>query len=125
MLESKFAQVFRHWLRANPQVTCAYEIKQTNKDSLPFSAVEQHQLDYLEAISGSKGVLVRVQAVAGGEPDYIYLRGVNACVVIFFSRTREFHIISIGTFLLERGRSKRKSLTTERAREISTISFDL
>jgi hypothetical protein len=119
MLESKCALQFRHWLRANPSYSCAYEIKQSSGSSIPFSALADHQAEYLTAVTSDKGVLIRVRGEAG-EPDYIYLRKFPACVVAFIGR--EFHIISIGTWLLERSRSKRKSLTISRAKEISTVT---
>ena len=119
MLESKRALVFRHWIKANPQYTCAYEIKQSSGSSIPFSSLEEHQATYLQAIRSDKGVLVRVRGESG-EPDYIYLRSVRACVVIFIGK--EFHIIDIDTWLLEKSKSRRKSLTAARAREISVIS---
>lgn len=120
--EADFSIVFRHWLRANPQYSCAYEMKQTSKPSISFSCVEEHQLTYLQAIHSDKGALIRVQGV-NGEPDYIYLRNAPAYVVIKF--VGEFHIIGIDTFILEKGRSKRKSLTNARARELSTVSVKL
>lgn len=119
MKESKFAVKFRHWLRANPRFSCAFELKQTTQGSIPFSALEDHQADYLLAIKSEKGTLIRVQGV-NGEPDYIYLRKFPANVVIQFPA--EFHLIDIETFLLEKSRSKRKSLTNARAREISLTS---
>lgn len=119
MQESKFALLFRHWLRANPRFSCAFELKQTTGGSIPFSALEEHQADYLLAIKSDKGTLIRIQGT-NGEPDYIYLRKFPANVVIKFPL--EFHLIDIETFLLEKKRSKRKSLTNARAREISLIS---
>ncbi len=122
MLESKAAVLFRHWLRANPGYSCAYEIKQTSGASIPFSCLEEHQQAYLEAIAGDKGVLVRVQGTSG-EPDYVYLRQFPACVVVKYPRG--FEVISVGTWALEKRRSKRKSLTHTRAREISVVSVRL
>lgn len=123
--EADFGILFRHWLRANPQHTCAYEIKQSGGGSLPFTALEQHQEDYLVAIrEGGKGVLIRVQG-GGGEPDYVYLRGCRACVVVWYGREREFHVIDIGAWVLEKRKSTRKSLTCARAREISAVSVKL
>jgi hypothetical protein len=120
MLESKAAILFRHWVKANPTFSQAYEVKQTSSSSIPFSALEDHQAIYLQAIKGSKGVLVRVQATSGGEPDYIYLRNCPASVVIKYPRG--FVVIDIDTFLLEKARSKRKSLLWSRAQEISTVT---
>lgn len=120
--EAKFGILFRHYLKANPQITTAFELKQSSTDSISFSALEEHQSIYLQAIKSKKGVLVRVQGV-NGEPDYIYLRNSPACVVVKFPS--EFSIIDITTWLAEQKRSKRKSLTVQRAREISINTVSL
>lgn len=117
--EADFGIRFRHWLRANPTFSTAFELKQTIGPSIAFSALEDHQAVYLQAIKSDKGVLVRVQGTVG-EPDYIYLRNTPASVVIKFPR--EFSIIDIDTFLFEKKKSSRKSLTMLRAREISTVT---
>lgn len=115
MLESKFALLFRHWLRANPGMTSAYELKQTERGSIPFSCLEEHQADYLQAIKSDKGVLIRVLGT-NGEPDYVYLRNCPACVVVKYPGS--FCVIDIGAWLLEKSKSPRKSLTEARAGEI-------
>ncbi len=117
--ESNFGQLLRHWLKANPRYSCAFELKQSKNHSIPFSCLEEHQADYLEAINGPKGALVRVQGT-NGEPDYIYLRDFPACVAIRYPNG--FVLIGIGTFLLEKSRAKKgKGLTWVRAQEISTV----
>lgn len=116
--ESKFGLLLRHWIRANPQYTCALELKQTTEDYLNFSEVSQAQLDYGMAISSSKGVLLRVQAVAEGMPDYVLLRNEPAYIVIrypFF-----FCFILVEIFIREKENKSRKSLTSSRAREIAS-----
>lgn len=120
--EADFGILFRHWLRANPRHSCAFELKQTSGTSIPFSCLEDHQETYLMAIKGPKGVLIRVQGVAG-EPDYVYLRNAPACVVVKIGK--EFHIIDIDQWANEKRRSKRRSLTGSRAREISILSVKL
>lgn len=120
--EADFSIRFRHWLKANPTITGAYEMKQTSKDSIPFNALEEHQADYLQAIKSRKGVLIRVQGT-NGEPDYIYLRNEPAWIVVKFPA--EFCVISIDAWIMEAKRSKRKSLTSERASSISTITVKL
>ncbi len=120
--EANFGILFRHWIKANPRHSCAFELKQTSQGSIPFSCVEEHQVAYLEAVHSDVGALIRVQGT-NGEPDYVYLRNAPACVVIKFPKA--FHIISIDAFLLEKKRSKRKSLTSGRASEISVVSVDL
>lgn len=117
--ESKASILFRHWLKANPMPSASFEIKQTTTDSLPFSAVTQSQIDYGMAIKSKKGVLLRVQAVAEGMPDYVWLREEPAYVVI--SYPKGFAIIDIEKFSLERDKSKRKSLTWERAQSIAIL----
>lgn len=121
--ESKFAIRFRHWIKANPRFTCAVETKQTTTDSIPFSSVTPAQLDFGMAIKSDKGVLIRTQAVAEGTPDYIYMRNEPAYIVIGFPKV--FVIIDVETFMLERDRSKRKSLTASRAVEIAIVSVRL
>lgn len=120
-LESKFGTLFRHWIRANPpRETCHFELKQTTKNSIPFSCVEQHQLEYGEAIKDSpKGVLMRNMA-GNGEPDYSYLYRDPVYIVICFPGA--FYIIPLARFLAEKATSKRKSLTSDRAAVICTAS---
>ena len=117
--EAGFGLRFRHWLRANPTFSTAFELKQTTGPSIAFSALEEHQATYLQAIKSDKGVLIRVQGTVG-EPDYIYLRNTPASVVIKFPR--EFSVIDIDTFLMEKKRCGRKSLTMLRARDISIVT---
>lgn len=73
----------------------AWELKQTQTDSIPFSAVKEHQITALEIVSGY--VVIKY-------PD-----GVS--------------IILVDTFVNESKRSKRRSLTYDRAMELSSIVF--
>ena len=116
--EASSAILFRHWLRANPQETCSYEIKDTrSKDYLNFSEVKDGQLNYGLAINSDKGVLMRVEAVATGMPDYIYMRSSKAYIVIKYPKIMA--IIDINSFIKEKQKSPRKSLTSARAERIS------
>ena len=122
--EADSSLILRHWLKAHPQETCSLEVKDTRgKNSLPFSEVKQAQLDYAEAIMSDRGVLLRTQAVVEGMPDYIYLRNEPAYIVIRYPQV--IHIISASNFVFEKERSKRKSLTQERAAAIATTSINL
>jgi hypothetical protein len=121
--EANASITLRHYLMANPGAlpTCDIEMKQTTTDSIPFSALEPQQVDFGTAIQHSKkGVLVRVQGT-NGEPDYSWKRNVPVFVAIKYPRSIE--IIALDLFLLEKEKSIRKSLTYERARELSTISI--
>ena len=124
--EADFSVLFRHWVMANPLSlpdACTFEHKQTTKDSISFSALEEHQAIYNEAIrSSKKGVLMRMQGV-NGEPDYCYYRIKPAFIVIKYPSS--FHIITITNFLYEKETSHRKSLTSVRAGEISVKSVRL
>lgn len=120
MKESKFGILFRHWIFAHgPElVSASYELKQTTTDSIPFSCLEEHQITASEAIKwGSKGSLIRVESGTIGAPDYIFLRNTPAFIVIKYPNC--FTIIDIETFVEEKKRSKRKSLTLERASAIA------
>lgn len=121
--EADSSIVFRHWTKANPQwsPSSAIETKDTRGEtSMLFSEVKQEQIDYGLAIKSSKGVLLRVVAVAPGMPDFVWLRNAPAWIVIKYPRSIE--IIDVESFVMERDRSKVKSLTSQRAGEISTIS---
>lgn len=116
--ESKASIIFRHWLRANPLYTCAIEMKDTRgASSLAFSEVKQAQRDFGMAIKSDKGILIRVDAVVEGYPDYIYLRNEPAYIPIKYPKS--ICIIDIETFILEDKRSKRRSLLESRAKDIA------
>ncbi len=123
--EAKFTQLFRHWLKANPefcQRSGAFELKQTTSGSIAFSAVKEHQIIALEAVAGNSGLLYKAPDDSRGiKPfDLFYLRQSPAYIVIKFPK--HFEIITVMTFVLERDRSKKKSLTAGRAKEISVVS---
>ncbi len=118
--ESKFTTLFRHWLMANPLWSSAFELKQTTSDSLPFSAVQEHQIDALLAVSeGKKGLLYKAPDDSRGiKPcDLLYLRNADAYVVIKYPKF--FCLIDVDTFVKEKKGNKRKSLTSERAEKIA------
>lgn len=116
--EAKFGLTFLKWITENPRHTAGFELKQTTTNSISFSCVSDEQLAYLRAIKSDKGVLIRVQGV-NGEPDYVYLRNEPAYIVIKYPKF--FCLIDPDTFLLEKSRSSRKSLTSSRAVDIATV----
>ena len=120
MKESKFGTIFRHWVMANAQhlISSTFELKQTTTDSLPFSSVEDHQADFSTAIRwGDKGVLIRNESGTIGAPDYSFYKNAPAFIVVKYPNL--FVIIGIDAWVLEKKRSKRKSLTSSRAQEIA------
>lgn len=118
MKENKFGLIVKHWLKANPQFTCVFETKQTDKESISFREIKQAQLDWALAIRSQKGVTMRIQAVAEGMPDYAYFRNTPSWIVIRFPKG--FVWISPDRFIAERDKSKKKSLTWSRAKDIAT-----
>ncbi len=120
--EADFTILFRHWLKANPMYSGAFELKQTTKNCLPFSDVKEHQLDALLAVKSKHGLLYKAPDDSRGvKPfDLFYLRNAFAYVVIKFPKS--FHIIDAEMFKDEQKISKRKSLTEIRAFQISIKS---
>jgi len=119
--ESKFGLRVRAWLMANPQYACAIETKDTrDKDLFYFREWGIEQEQNAEAIMhGKKGVLIRTDGVKG-LPDYVYLK--NTVYFVTIKYPKGFVFISADAMKWEMENSKRKSLTWERAKDISTIT---
>lgn len=120
MNETNFGTLLRHWIFANAKhlQTATFEIKQTQVNSIPFSSVESHQANYSQAIKHSdRGAFIRLESGTVGAPDYIFLKKEPAYIAIRFPDF--FCIIDIDKFIQEKNISKRKSLTSERAKEIA------
>ncbi len=123
--EASFTTRFRSYLRAYPMPSSAFELKQTTTDSIPFSALQEHQADALLATKSQTGLLYKAPDDSRSSKPYdlFYLRNAYAWVVIKYPHA--FYIIDIDTFLLESKNSKRRSLTSARAKEIATLSVKL
>lgn len=125
--EALFGNRFRAWMRAHHDdfPSCAFELKQTTTNSIPFSDVQDHQVQALLAAKTRKGILYKAPDDSRGvKPfDFFHLSRASAYVVISYPKPAKAEVIDIDTFLMEKERSKRKSLTSERAHEISTFSF--
>ena len=117
--EADFSVRLRHYLKANPlPISCPLEVKDTRgKDSFSYAELKEEQINNALASKSNKGNLIRVSTGTIGAPDYCYYRGSPAYVVINYPRG--FVLLDIETLLLERLKNKRKSLTWERAKEIS------
>lgn len=121
--EANFGLTFRAWWVKNP-LRGEIELKDTRgKDSIAFSEFSQDQEIVGLAAIGKKGILVRRESGTIGGADYSGLLESPYWIVIKYPR--EFHVISLTTFLLEKKRSKRKSLVNSRAREISVVSVKI
>ena len=93
------------------------------KDSIAYKEFHHDQEVVANLATSRKGVLLRRESGTIGAADYSGLIDVPYWIVIKYPRS--FHIISYNTFILERDRSKRKSLTEARAFELSTVSQKL
>lgn len=106
----------KHWFEKNTPETCSLEVKHTRgKDYLAFSEVKDEQIAYASRVNSHKGAWIRVQGVSG-EPDYIWMKNEIAYIVIKYPKGTVF--ITVDNFIYEKEKSKRKSLTWERACEI-------
>lgn len=120
--EAKFTPRFRSWLRANPQVSGAFELKHTRgKDYLPFREVVEHQLDALLACVGDRGFSYKISDDSiGAKPfDLLYYRNSGAYIVISYPDF--FCLITVKKFIKEKENSTRKSLIADRAKVIAEI----
>ena len=108
--------VFRHWLEKNGK-TGAYEVKYAKGDSLPFSAVLPHQIENLLAVRHKTFVYKVVDMGEKNPFDCFCMTEQPAYIVIKYPKG--FVLITIDAFVLESQRSKRRSLTWQRAQEIA------
>lgn len=102
------------------------ETKQTTEDYISFSVVPEHQLDALQACKTEKGFLYKIsdQSVGHKPFDYVYYCNCkNAWIVIKFPAF--FCFFDVDVFIKEKESSTRKSLTAERARELSPMTIDI
>lgn len=123
--EADFGTLFRHWLKANPIISAAFELKQTKKGCIPFAEVKDHQLEALQAAQSKQGILYKAPDDSMGiKPfDYFYLRNSLAFVVIKYPKF--FVLIEVDEFIKEKKKSDRKSLTESKAKEIASLTVQL
>lgn len=118
MKESNFTTIFEKYIRAK-KMYGVFELKQTDADAIPFAKVENHQIESLIAAQ-NVGFLHKI---SDADPrrkafDVLYTKPLVAYIAIRFPKVT--CVITVNNFIFERDRSKRKSLTIERAKEIAT-----
>lgn len=123
--ESEFAVKFSHWAKANWNVKenpAYFEYKVSRTTSLPFSEVSEKQYNNLQI---NKFYFKFSDYDRMGTPfDAVFFCGVGYVVIQYYRPgNKEFFIIPVNTFIKERDSSNRKSLTEDRAREISGSYF--
>ena len=115
--EASFGVYLKDFVERNPfKITTFIETKQTETDTIPFSCLETKQIAFGMLTKSNKGVWIRVQGL-NGEQDYIW--AVNSPSYIAIKFKSGFCFLDIETFIMERDRSKRKSLTWGRACELA------
>lgn len=123
MKEKNYQTIFNHWVKEKYKRTACFELKLSKTNSLPFSAVVPHQIEALKAAS-DKGLVWKIPDLGVQNPfDCFSLFRVPAFIVIKYPES--FELITIDNFCYESDRSKRRSLTYDRAKAISTISIKL
>lgn len=135
MVEKDMQVLFKHYLSNNPPTKpSVYELKMEKGRALPFERVYDHQIAGLRQAK-HKGVYHKIAdqpaAWVGGKRvhfggkkpfDCLFLKGMEAYVVVMFYKPREtktIYFIDVDDFVTEKETSERKSLTEERAREIA------
>ena len=113
--------VFRLWLKEKYKKTGVFEVKVSKINSLPFDAVAEHQVWSLLTVRNNTFVY-KIPDMGEKCPfDVVCYTKQPAYIVVKYPKG--VAIIAIQTWCLEASRSKRRSLTWERAQELSTIPF--
>lgn len=123
--EAEFGKLFRAFIKKETPPSAAFELKVAGGESMSFNAVKDHQINALLAAKAGGGILYKAPDDSRGvKPfDYFYLS--RACAFVVIRYPKGFEMIDVDTFVMERDKSIRKSLTHERAKQISTVSVNL
>lgn len=119
MKERDFQTTFNHWLKVIHKKTGAFELKQTKGNALPFNAVVPHQVQALLQVKNGTFVYKIVDCGYQNPFDCFSMVNEDAFVVIKYPKF--FCLIDILDWCNEVKRIDRKSLTSDRAKEIATI----
>ena len=134
MIERNFYPIFKEINKTYG----VFELKLAkNGKPLPFKALDKDQIQSLLDVSGNDGLYHKIpdgfnrfggNSVSQKPFDCFQLKNVSAFVVAIYYMPRKyknFFYISIKDWLKEKEISKRKSLTSQRAEEISKIKINL
>lgn len=113
--------VFREWVLKKFDYSAIFEVKHTRgKEYLSFDEIKPHQVDKMLKIRHDKFLWKNPDTGQETPPDFFLLVKEPTFVVIKYPSV--FVLIPIDIFLLEAKRSKRKSLTSSRAKDIATLT---
>jgi sulfur transfer protein SufE len=130
MKEKDFQSLFTKWIRDTEfRSSAAWELKISKRSAMPFSAVQEHQINKLMQAKHDCVYIKHPDSAMGFKPfDASQVCFGLAYVVILFYEPRKpkkMHWIDIDRFIEEKKTSPRKSLTKERSEIISEYIFDL
>jgi hypothetical protein len=118
--EANFSLKLRRWLMNNPRSSCSIEVKDTRgQNTFKLSEITDEQLAYSLAVRDDKGVLIRVQGLAG-EPDFVYLRNEPSYFCIKYPKG--FVLIAPDSIINERKQSK--TLTWGKAKDVAVFTYE-
>lgn len=121
MRESIFQTRFSKWVKHVYKKSAAFELKLTKSKSLPFDAVQPHQLQALKNAKHTQLFYKIPDAGFSQKPfDCFSLSGVPTYVVVmFYTRgCKTFYMIDVDDFEAASKSSKRRSLLEEVAERI-------
>lgn len=122
MKEKDFQTKFTRWLHHRFQGVGAFELKICKGTSLPFDAVQPHQLEALFLVS-SVGIEYKIpDDTRGTKPfDCFRLQGAAYVVIMFYRRgCNHFYMIPVDRWHIAQKTLPRKSLTEAEAARIGT-----
>jgi hypothetical protein len=113
--EALFTTKFKKWLHAygiKGIHAAAYEIKVTDKKSIPFNAVSTHQLESLLAVSRGKFIYKIPDAGWQNPFDMFVLSGARAYIILAFKVGRKYNVwqVDIHVWMDMREKLGRKSV---------------
>lgn len=133
MVEKNFQSIFTKWVRENPPtVSTVWELKMVKGPSIAFDRVSPHQVEALKEAKRS-GIFHKISdspvswqsklRFTKPKPfDCLYISKAEAYVVLLFYKPRQkkqILFIDIDDWVDEMNKVERKSLTENRAVEIS------
>lgn len=124
MKEKDRTTLFSHWLKVYGRDTAVYELKICKEKSLPFDRLEEHQLQAL-CMAKHAQVVFKLPDCGFQNPfDLAHWKFVKSYIGIFWYIHRgqkDFTLIDIDAWIVEKEKSDRKSITFERACEIGIL----
>jgi len=123
MRESDLQTRFTRWAKHNVLSSAAFELKICKDKSLPFNAVQPHQVVALMQVRKNKLCYKIPDAGVGAKPfDFFCISGEAFVVIMFYKRgEKNVYLIDIIDWVVAEITSDRKSITEEEASKIGRL----